>query len=396
MTTTAISVLGSTGSIGCNTLDVIRHFSAEREFEIVALTGRDNVELLARQASEFNAQIAVTAEPKAYNELKSLLSGTDIEAACGETALVEAASRPADWVMAGIVGIAGLSPTLAAAATGATIALANKECLVCAGELFLSECEKAGSELLPVDSEHNAIFQTFEERNREGVERIILTASGGPFRTWSLEQMADVTPRTAAAHPNWEMGIRISIDSAAMFNKALEMIEARHLFKVSPSEIEVVVHPQSIIHSMVGYRDGSVLAQLGQPDMRTAIGYALAWPKRGHLPVKRLDFAKLSRLDFEAPDETRFPAIRLAREAMETGGYAGTVLNGAKEAALDAFIADDIGFLEMAEGVEAALQRFDFSSTPSSIEDIFEADGVARAYLQEALGVTPSRQVGTG
>lgn len=396
MTTTAISVLGSTGSIGCNTLDVIRHFSAEREFEIVALTGRDNVELLARQASEFNAQIAVTAEPKAYSELKSLLSGTDIEAACGEPALVEAASRPADWVMAGIVGIAGLSPTLAAAATGATIALANKECLVCAGELFLSECEKAGSELLPVDSEHNAIFQTFEERNREGVERIILTASGGPFRTWSLEQMADVTPRTAAAHPNWEMGIRISIDSAAMFNKALEMIEARHLFKVSPSEIEVVVHPQSIIHSMVGYRDGSVLAQLGQPDMRTAIGYALAWPKRGHLPVKRLDFAKLSRLDFEAPDETRFPAIRLAREAMETGGYAGTVLNGAKEAALDAFIADDIGFLEMAEGVEAALQRFDFSSTPASIEDIFEADGVARAYLQEALGVTPSRQVGTG
>ena len=392
--TTRISVLGSTGSIGCNTLDVIRHFSRERDFEIVALTGRDNTELLAKQAIEFQAEIAVTANREAYRDLKQHLAGTGIEAACGETALVEAAARPADWVMAGIVGIAGLAPTLSAIQAGATIALANKECLVCAGDLFLAECEKAGCELLPVDSEHNAVFQSFEERNREGIERIILTASGGPFRTWSLEQMMDVSPETAAAHPNWEMGVRISIDSAAMFNKALEMIEARHLFQVSPDQIEVVVHPQSVIHSMVGYRDGSVLAQLGAPDMRTAIGYALAWPKRGHVPVERLDFTKLSRLDFEPPDETRFPAMRLAREAMEIGGYAGTVLNGAKEAALDAFLDGRIGFLEMAQSVEAVLQRFDFSSTPSSIEQIFEADRTARTYLSETLQSGQSRKIG--
>ncbi|MEM7461262.1 MAG: 1-deoxy-D-xylulose-5-phosphate reductoisomerase [Pseudomonadota bacterium] len=385
MPMTSISVLGSTGSIGTNTLDVIRHFQAEREFEIVALTGMNNTELLARQAIEFNAQIAVTANESQYDALKSALAGTGIEAAAGQNALVEAATRQADWVMAGIVGIAGLEPTRAAIRNGSTIALANKECLVCAGEMFLAECERSGTELLPVDSEHNAIFQVFEERNRAGIERIILTASGGPFRTWSTEQMVGATPKSAASHPNWDMGIKISIDSATMFNKALEMIEARHLFAMPPDAIEVVVHPQSVIHSMVGYQDGSVLAQLGSPDMRTAIGYALAWPVRGHVPVERLDFTKLSRLDFEAPDEKRFPAIRLARNAMQAGGLAGTVLNGAKEAALEAFIEGRIGFLDIASLVERTLDDFDFTHSELSIEAVRDADRRSRSMVHQSM-----------
>lgn len=385
MPVTSISVLGSTGSIGRNTLDVIRHFQSDREFDIIALTGMNNTSLLARQAIEFNAQIAVTANEARYNDLKSALAGTGIEAAAGQNALVEAATRNADWVMAGIVGIAGLEPTRAAIRNGSTIALANKECLVCAGELFLAECKRSGTELLPVDSEHNAIFQVFEERNRQGVERIILTASGGPFRTWSTEKMAGATPQSAASHPNWDMGVKISIDSATMFNKALEMIEAKHLFSMPPDAIEVVVHPQSVIHSMVGYQDGSVLAQLGSPDMRTAIGYALAWPVRGHVPVERLDFARLSRLDFEAPDESRFPAIRLARNAMQTRGLAGTVLNGAKEAALDAFIEGRIGFLDIASLVERTLEEFDYSQSNLSIEAVLDADGRSRIMVREAM-----------
>ncbi len=385
MPVTSISVLGSTGSIGTNTLDVIRHFQAEREFEVVALTGMNNTELLARQAIEFNAQIAVTANESHYSALKSALAGTGIEAAAGQNALVEAATRHADWVMAGIVGIAGLEPTRAAIRNGSTIALANKECLVCAGELFLAECRRSGTELLPVDSEHNAIFQVFEERNRSGIERIILTASGGPFRTWSTDQMAGATPKSAASHPNWDMGIKISIDSATMFNKALEMIEARHLFAMPPDAIEVVVHPQSVIHSMVGYQDGSVLAQLGSPDMRTAIGYALAWPVRGHVPVERLDFTKLSRLDFETPDEKRFPAIRLARNAMQAGGLAGTVLNGAKEAALEAFIGGQIGFLDIASLVERTLDDFDYTNSELSIEAVQDADRRSRSMVHQTM-----------
>lgn len=385
MPVTSISVLGSTGSIGKNTLDVIRHFQSIREFDIIALTGNDNTDLLARQAIEFNAQIAVTANESRYGELKSALAGTGIEVAAGQNALVEAAMRKADWVMAGIVGIAGLAPTRAAVRNGSTIALANKECLVCAGELFLAECNRSGTELLPVDSEHNAIFQVFEERNRQGVERIILTASGGPFRTWSTEKMAGATPQSAASHPNWDMGMKISIDSATLFNKALEMIEAKHLFSMPPEAIEVVVHPQSVIHSMVGYQDGSVLAQLGSPDMRTAIGYALAWPVRGHVPVERLDFTKLSRLDFEAPDESRFPAIRLARNAMQTGGLAGTVLNGAKEAALDAFIDGRIGFLDIANLVERTMENFNYTQTSLSIEAVVDADQRSRIMVHEAM-----------
>ncbi|WP_102961000.1 1-deoxy-D-xylulose-5-phosphate reductoisomerase [Mangrovicella endophytica] len=373
-----ISVLGSTGSIGRNTLDVIRHLGGRDAFQVVALTGQDNVELLAGQAVEFGAAVAVTANEARLPELRSALAGTGIEAAAGDAALVEAASRPVDWCMAAIVGIAGLAPTLAAARQGARIALANKECLVSAGALFQRAIERAGGLLLPVDSEHSAIFQVIDRAAEAAVERIILTASGGPFRLWPAERMADVTPKVAAAHPNWSMGVKISIDSASLFNKALEMIEAKHLFGASGRTIEVVVHPQSVVHSMVGYSDGSVLAQLGPPDMRTAIGYALTYPARPNLPVERLDFSALARLDFEAPDEGRFPALRLARRAMEAGGLSGAILNGAKEVALGAFIDRRIGFLDIARIVEQVMDEVAPGSDPETIEAVFAADGEAR------------------
>lgn len=373
-----VSILGATGSIGCSTLDVIAHLGGQDAFEIPAITGMGNIPLLAEQAKRHGARFAVTADPDRYGELKAALSGTGIEAGAGPEALVDAGARPADIVMAGIVGIAGLAPTLAAAATGADIALANKECLVSAGDLFTAAVRRGGGRLLPVDSEHNAIFQVLESDQRHAVERIILTASGGPFRSLSLEEMAGVTPDRAAAHPNWAMGLKISIDSASMFNKALEMIEARHLFDMPPEAIEVIVHPQSVVHSLVGYSDGSVLAQLGTPDMRTAIGYALAYPSRVALPVKRLDLAALARLDFEAPDERRFPALALARTAMARGGLQGAVLNGAKETALEAFIAGRIGFLAMAEIVGKVMDRMAGGGTAGAIEDVYEADREAR------------------
>lgn len=379
-----LAILGSTGSIGQSTLDVVRHMGGREAFEITAVTGRDNIDLLARQAVEMGAGLAVTADPARYNELKAALSGSGIECAAGEEALVEAAGRDAGIVMAGIVGIAGLGPTLAAASRGADIALANKECLVCAGALFTEAVRRGGGRLLPVDSEHNAIHQCLAAGGTEAVERIVLTASGGPFRNASLDEMAGVTPQSAAAHPNWSMGTKISIDSASMFNKALEMIEAHHLFGVDPAKIEVLIHPQSVIHSMVGYADGSVLAQLGSPDMRTAIGYALAWPERPFLPVERLDFTKLSRLDFEAPDETRFPALRLAREAMQVGGAAGTILNGAKECALGAFIAGEIDFLDMAAIVERVMAHM-AGRKASTVEEVFAADAAARGYAAEEI-----------
>lgn len=374
----SISILGSTGSIGTNTLDVLTHLEDHDAFEVVALTGAGNIELLAEQAKVHRAKLAVTADESQYMALRDLLSGTGIEVAAGQTGLLEAASADAGMVMAAIVGTAGLAPTLAAARRGADIALANKECLVSAGDLFVSAVKQGGGRLLPVDSEHNAIFQVLEENQRHAIERVILTASGGPFRTFSKAQMADVTVETARAHPNWSMGLKISIDSASMFNKALEMIEAKHLFGLSPEQVEVIVHPQSIIHSMVGYADGSVLAQLGCPDMRHAIGYALHYPRRGKLPVERLDFAKLARLDFEAPDETRFPALRLARLAMTRGGVQGAVLNGAKEVALDAFIAGDLGFLAMAEITEAVMEELAHLPPATDMNDVFAADLEAR------------------
>ncbi|MBZ0162231.1 MAG: 1-deoxy-D-xylulose-5-phosphate reductoisomerase [Notoacmeibacter sp.] len=373
-----ISILGATGSIGVNTLDVIRHMGGREAFDVVAVTGSANATLLARQAREAGAQIAVTADERLYGQLKDLLAGSGIEAAAGREALIEAAAIPADITMAAIVGMAGLEPTLAAVANGGTIALANKECLVSAGGLFIDAVHGAGGTLLPVDSEHNAIFQVLEADRKQAVERVILTASGGPFRTFSREQMESVTVETARAHPNWSMGLKISIDSASMFNKALEMIEARYLFDLAPGQIEVIVHPQSIVHSMVGYRDGSILAQLGPSDMRTAIGYCLGWPFRPDLPVERLDFAKLARLEFEAPDQARFPALRLARQALEAGGLSGAVLNGAKETALDAFIAGRAGFLEMAEMVERVMDQMADLPEARTLDDVIAADGEAR------------------
>lgn len=373
-----VSILGATGSIGCNTLDVITHLGGREAFEVPAITGMGNIDLLAHQARGIGAGFAVTADPDRYQDLKSALSGSGVEAGAGPSALVEAGARDTDLLVAGIVGIAGLAPTLAAVSRGADIALANKECLVSAGELFGAAMTAGGGKLLPVDSEHNAIFQVLEQNQRHAVERIILTASGGPFRDYTLKQMAAVTPETAAAHPNWSMGLKISIDSASMFNKALEMIEARHLFDVRPEQIEVIVHPQSVVHSMVGYTDGSVLAQLGAPDMRTAIGYAISHPRRASLPVQRLDLAKLARLDFIAPDETRFPALALARTAMQRGGLQGAVLNGAKEAALEAFICGRIGFLDMADIVAAAMDQLDDGRLPQAIEDVYAADRDAR------------------
>ncbi len=373
-----LTILGSTGSIGQNTLDVIAQLGGRDAFDIAAITGHDNIALLAEQAKASGAVFAVTANEERYQELKDALAGTGIAAGAGKNALIEAASMPSDWAMAAIVGTAGLAPTLAAARRGADIALANKECLVSAGDLFVRAVAEGGGRLIPVDSEHSAIFQALEDDQQHAVERIILTASGGPFRTWTREQMANVTPAIARAHPNWSMGFKISIGSASMFNKALEMIEAKHLFDVRPDQIEVVVHPQSVIHSMVGYTDGSVLAQLGCPDMRTAIGYALTYPARTRLSVERLDFAKLARLDFEAPDEVRFPALRLARTALERGGLQGAIMNAAEEIAFHAFVDGRIGFLEMADIVEAVMDEMIATGSAETMDAVFAADAEAR------------------
>ncbi|MEL6476633.1 MAG: 1-deoxy-D-xylulose-5-phosphate reductoisomerase [Pseudomonadota bacterium] len=377
-----ISILGVTGSIGANTVDVVEAVGREA-FHTVAVTGHSNIAGLADAARRLSAEIAVTADPSQLQSLRDALAGSGIAAAAGPEALVEAASRPADWVMSAIVGAAGLAPTLAAARTGATIALANKETLVAAGGLFLAEVDRSGATLLPVDSEHNALFQCMAaEKGR--MERLILTASGGPFRNHTLEQMKAVTLAEAVAHPNWSMGQRISIDSASMFNKALEMIEAWHLFDVTADQIEVIVHPQSIIHSMVGFADGTVMAHLGPPDMRVAIGHTLNFPERKHLPVERLDFAKLARLDFQEPDLERFPAMRLAREAM-TDGVAGCVMNGAHEVALDAFIDGRIGFLDMARMVEDVMAALDSLPGAVGLDDIYAADAEARRVGQERV-----------
>ena len=374
-----LTILGSTGSIGQNTLDVIAQLGGRDAFDIAAITGHDNIGLLAEQAKACGAAFAVTANEERYQELKDALAGTGIVVGAGKNALIEAASMPSDWVMAAIVGTAGLAPTLAAARRGADIALANKECLVSAGDLFVRAVAEGGGRLIPVDSEHSAIFQALEDDQQHAVERIILTASGGPFRTWTREQMANVTPAIARAHPNWSMGFKISIGSASMFNKALEMIEAKHLFNVRPDQIEVVVHPQSVIHSMVGYTDGSILAQLGCPDMRTAIGYALTYPARTRLSVDRLDFAKLARLDFEAPDEVRFPALRLARTALERGGLQGAIMNAAEEIAFHAFVDGRIGFLEMADIAEAVMDEMIATGSAETMDAVFAADAEARS-----------------
>jgi 1-deoxy-D-xylulose-5-phosphate reductoisomerase len=378
----SVTILGSTGSVGRNTIDLISR--APEAYRVEALTGGENVALLAEQARLLRPRLAVVANPARYADLKAALAGTGIEAAAGANAVVEAARRPSDWVMASIVGAAGLAPTLAAVRRGAVIGLANKETLVCAGALMMGEVARHKATLLPVDSEHSAIFQVFETERREAVERIILTASGGPFRTASLETMARATAAEAIKHPNWNMGAKISIDSATMMNKGLEIIEAHHLFGLPEERIEVLVHPQSVIHSMVAYVDGSVLAQLGSPDMRTPIAVALAWPQRMAAPAERLDFAKIASLTFEAPDAARFPALGLAREALKSGGGAPAVLNAANEIAVQAFLDGRIGFLDIARIVEACMARVN-AGAAADLDEIAVVDGAARAEARRQV-----------
>ncbi|SLN39860.1 1-deoxy-D-xylulose 5-phosphate reductoisomerase [Aquimixticola soesokkakensis] len=384
-----ISIFGSTGSIGQNTIDLIRR--APQDYEVVALTGGANIALLARDAREFRAQIAVTADESRLAELRDALAGSGVQAAAGRHALREAASRPADWVMSAIVGAAGLAPGLEALSHGTTLALANKESLVTAGPLLMGEAQAHGARILPVDSEHSAVFQALVGEERSEVERVIITASGGPFRTWDQARLEGATLEQACKHPNWAMGQRITIDSASMFNKAMEVIETKEYFGFLPEQIEVLVHPESMVHALVGFRDGALMAHLGAPDMRHAIGYALHWPERRDLPVARLDLAKLGRLRFEAPDEVRFPALRLAREVMATGGLAGAAFNAAKEAALDLFIAQRIGFCDMARLVEQVLAamsaRGELASTGLTLECVAQADEVARARLLDGAQV---------
>lgn len=378
-----VTVLGATGSIGLSTLDLIaRHPDL---FAVDALTAHRNVAELATLARQHRARLAVIADPTLYEDLKAALAGTDIEIAAGPAALVDAACGPAEFVMAGIVGAAGLAPTLAAIRRGADVGLANKECLVCAGNIVMRDVRRFGGALLPVDSEHNAIFQVFDRDRAATVERIILTASGGPFLNMPYAEMADVTPVQAVAHPNWSMGAKISVDSATMMNKGLEMIEAWHLFPVTHEQIDVLVHPQSVIHSMVEYVDGSTLAQLGSPDMRTPIASCLAWPERIAAPSPKLDLAAMGQLTFEAPDPVRFPALRLARAAMEAGEGAPTVLNAANEVTVAAFLAGRIGFLRIAGIVETALERID-AGAPDTIEAIMALDAETRVRTSELLG----------
>jgi 1-deoxy-D-xylulose-5-phosphate reductoisomerase len=381
----SVTILGSTGSVGRSTIDLIARYPDQ--FAVTALTARGNVAGLAEQAKLLRARHAVIADEGAYHALRDALAGTGITVAAGHRAVAEAAGMPADWVMSAIVGAAGLEPTLAAVRRGAIVALANKECLVCAGKLIMAEIREHGATLLPVDSEHSAIFQVFDFVQADRVEKIILTASGGPFRNASLDQMARATPQAAVAHPNWSMGAKISIDSATMMNKGLEMIEAYHLFPVRTDQIEVVVHPQSIIHSMVAYQDGSVLAQLGTPDMRTPIAYALGWPRRMSAPAQRLDLVQLGKLTFEAPDTERFPALKLAREALHQGGGAPTILNAANEVAVAGFLAGAIGFLDIARGVEHALGKI-AAPPPTSIADVHALDAEARRVAGEFVAAS--------
>jgi 1-deoxy-D-xylulose-5-phosphate reductoisomerase len=352
-----VSVLGSTGSVGVSTLDLFEQ--AGVEVEIVALTAGRNVELLAEQALKWRPQVAVIADEQALPRLRDLLAGSGVRTAAGAAAVAEAAAAEAQWVMSAIVGFAGLAPTLAAARAGAVVALANKESLICAGPTLLRTAKLAGGAVIPVDSEHSAIFQVFSPSNAQHVARLILTASGGPFRSWSREQMARATPKQALAHPNWSMGPKISIDSATMMNKGLEVIEAAYLFAMPPERIEVLIHSQSIVHSLVEYADGSTLAQLGPPDMRSPIACAFAWPDRLPWPAKRLDLAGSGPLSFEEPDLDRFPALRIAKAALAAGGAAPAAMNGADEVAVAAFLDGRIGFLDIAATVEETLARMD-------------------------------------
>ncbi|HEX6956857.1 MAG TPA: 1-deoxy-D-xylulose-5-phosphate reductoisomerase [Ferrovibrio sp.] len=381
--TRRVTVLGSTGSIGRSTVDLL--LREPERFPVEALTAQSNVALLAEQARALDAKLAVIGDDSLLPELKARLAGSGVEAAAGAKAIVEAADRPADWVMAAIVGAAGLGPTLAAIRRGAVIALANKESLVCAGALVMREAALHGATLLPVDSEHNAIFQVFDFQAAGSVDRVILTASGGPFRTLSLGEMREVTPAQAIAHPVWSMGAKISVDSATLMNKGLELIEASFLFPVPEERLDVLIHPQSVVHSMVCYVDGSVLAQLGTPDMRTPIAVTLAWPRRMPTPAARLDLAAIAKLTFEVPDSARFPALNLARQALQTGGAAPTILNAANEVAVEAFLNGRIGFLDITRIVEQTLTRAPSGVSLNSLDAVREADNQARRYAAQLI-----------
>ncbi len=385
-----LSIFGATGSVGLSTLEVVAEHP--EHFVVDVLTAHRDVAGLARLARRFRPRLAVMAEASRGAALAEALEGEGIEVAAGRAALLEAAARPVDLVMLAIVGAAGLEPALAALRSGAAVALANKECLVCAGSLFMEEARRRGTTILPVDSEHNAIFQVLAGSRGQDLERIVLTASGGPFRELSREQMAEVLPAAALSHPNWRMGAKITIDSATMMNKGLEVIEARHLFGLPGSAIEVVVHPQSVVHGLVQFRDGSMLAQLGPPDMRVPIAVVLAWPERIASRVERLDLVALGRLDFEAPDPDRFPCLRLAREAMEQGGAAPAVLNAANEVAVAAFLEERIGFLDIARVVESALASPLADIMVTRIEDILAVDRETRALAAELCRHQPSRK----
>jgi 1-deoxy-D-xylulose-5-phosphate reductoisomerase len=382
----SVTLLGATGSIGSSTADLLRRDAGR--YRVEAVTAHREAAALARLARELNARFAAVADPEAFAELKAELSGSGIEAAAGPAAIVEAAQRPADWVMAAITGAASLAPTLAAAERGATVALANKECLVCAGALFMRRAAATGATVLPVDSEHNAIFQAMSAGRREDIRRIVLTASGGPFRTWPLEAIRKVTLEQALKHPTWSMGPKITIDSATLMNKGLELIEAHHLFALGPDQLDVVVHPQSIVHGLVEFRDGSVIAQLGSPDMRIPISHCLAWPVRMGTPAQRLDLAKVATLTFEEPDMTRFPALALARRALAAGGAAPTILNAANEVAVGEFVARRLGFCGIAALVEAtieACQRRGGMAEPQSVDQALAIDHNARRIAADLL-----------
>ena len=381
-----LTVLGATGSVGSSTLDLVER--APERFEIVALTAQSNARALAALARKHRAKFAVIGDERCLGELREALAGTGIGSAAGEDALVEAAQMPADCVMAAIVGAAGLRPTFAAAARGIRVALANKECLVSAGHVFTAEIKRSGAELLPVDSEHSAAFQALAGADPDSIEKIVLTASGGPFRTWTHDAIATATPEQALKHPNWSMGSKITIDSATLMNKGLELIEAFHLFPVSVEALDCVVHPQSVVHCLVSYVDGSVLAQLAAPDMRTPIAVALAWPQRMIAPTEKLDLTRLGSLTFEAPDETRFPALRVARAALRRGDTGPAVLNAANEVAVKAFLDRRLKFLEIAALVEETLdaaERQGVISPANCLDDILAVDGHARRLAEDGL-----------
>ncbi|HEY4044825.1 MAG TPA: 1-deoxy-D-xylulose-5-phosphate reductoisomerase [Rhodopila sp.] len=380
----SVTVLGSTGSVGTQTIDLLA--ADPDRFQVRALVAGRNAGRLAEQAIALRAEIAVVADSSAYGALRDALAGTGVEAAAGSQAVLAAAALPTDWTMAAITGAAGLAPTLAAIQGGGYIGLANKEALVCAGDVMLRAVREAGATLLPVDSEHNAIFQSLADGNRGAVEKIVLTASGGPFRTATLKEMADATPEAALRHPVWSMGAKISIDSATLMNKGLEVIEAARLFGLEDTAIEVLVHPQSVIHGMVYYHDGSVLAQLGSPDMRIPIAHTLAWPQRMPTTSRRLDLATVSRLDFTEPDLIRFPALRIAREVLQIGGATPTILNAANEVAVEAFLHRRIGFLDICRVVEGTLMRL---GTPKAdtLNQVIAVDATARRIAQDLMQV---------